>query len=110
MSDGLVNLEQIIQSCAQIVEGLERTGNESLEQELQALKGMGERLEGLKEKFFIKTTAAVPATRVCLKSTEKALEELGNDGAQTLKKALEELIEGIEALEEKADMGGITLT
>ena len=73
MSQGLENLDGILESSRQIIQALEST---SLDSQRDALKVSEADLEGLKDKFFMNTVAAVPATKVCLTGSEKVLSAL----------------------------------
>ncbi len=118
MSQGLDNLDGILESNHRIAQALEGLKNASLSDELQALQGSVDQLEGLRDKFFMNTVAAIPATKACLIGSEKvlgALEELKDDQAgetslTVLKGALNDLSEAVEELLEKAQMRGTTLT
>lgn len=122
MSQGLTNLDQIIEGCQSIADGIgeldgDPLGGDHLGGELQSVKQMEEQLEGLKDKFFMKTVAAVPATKVCLDSVGKMLQALeecrggeGEEAISALKKEFTGFREAVELLLEKSQMRGTTLT
>ncbi len=114
MSQGLENLDGILESSGQIIAALR---DASLEDQKKALQASEEQLAGLKDKFFMNTVAAVPATKVCLTASEKVLSALetykgdqGDGPLKALKQALEDLDEKVEELIDKAEMRGTTLT
>ena len=114
MSIGLKNLDQIIDNSHRIGELLEGL---SLDDERKALSALEDQLADLKDKFFMNTVAAVPATKACLVGSEKvlsALEDHSSDPEDSLpaavKQALDELSEAAEELIDKAEMRGTTLT
>lgn len=116
MSQGLDNLDGILENNNRIVQALEGLENASLSDELAMLRESMDPLEGLRDKFFMNTVAAVPATKACLTGSEKVLNALENvkDEQETsltaLKGALKNLSEAVEELIEKAQMRGTTLT
>ncbi len=117
MSQGLDNLDGILENSRDIVRGLEDLEGTSLSGELQAIQGSVDQLEGLRDKFFMKTVAAIPATRACLSGSEKVLKALNSykdDQSEAslaiLTQALKDQSETVEELLEKAQMSGTTLT
>jgi hypothetical protein len=113
----LANLERIIDGCRRIASRLKESGGEGLSGELQSVEGMEGELEGLREKFFMKTVAAVPATRKCLQALDEVSQAMDESGSgsegnswEALKKAIGSLMDAVEELVEKAGMRGITLT
>ena len=117
MAQGIDNLEEILTGNRRIAEALKGLEDESLSSQSQVLQESIEPLEELRNKFFMNTVAAIPATRVCLSSSEKvqnALENFENEKGEVsltaLKKAFEELSENVNELLEKAQMRGTTLT
>jgi len=114
VSQGLENLDEILESSRQIIQALENT---SLDDQRNALQGSEEQLAELKDKFFMNTVAAIPATKVCLTGSEKVLSALaayrddeGDASLAAVKKALDDLSEKVEELVDKAEMRGTTLT
>lgn len=117
MSQGLDNLEEILENNRRIAQAIEGLEDASLNDEGLALQESVGQLEGLRDKFFMNTVAAVPATKACLTGSEKALNALAtlkNDHGETsltaMKHALEDLSEVVEELLDKAEMRGTTLT
>lgn len=117
MSQGLENLDALLENSGRIAQGMESLEGAPLSNELNGLREAEERLAGLKDKFFMNTVAAIPATKACLTGSEKvvsALETVQGSQDETtlnaLKNALGELSEAVEELLEKADMRGTTLT
>jgi len=117
VSQGLDNLEVIVENSRRIAEVLGGLNDAALSDERLALEESVAQLGGLRDKFFMNTVAAVPATKVCLTGSEKvlsALEEAGGDtgdaALKTVKQALGDLSEKIEELLDKAEMRGTTLT
>lgn len=117
VSQGVDNLGKIIESCRLIDQQMREMKEWDISSQLEALKQWDKQLQGLRDKFFMKTVAAVPATRKCLEGVEKVHSILNDCKDQpeshtlaNLKKALGFLSEAIEELMNKAEMGGITLT
>lgn len=112
MSKGLVNLDLIIEGCRRTIEELKKMEGGDLSEELQTLERMEGELEGLKDKFFMKTVAAVPATKTCVDEVEKVNQALaGNkDNPAVLKQKLNNVTDAVEVLLSKAQMRGTTLT
>lgn len=117
MSQGLDNLEGILEGSSRIAQVLEGMGNASLSNELQTLRGSVDPLEELRDKFFMNTVAAIPATKACLADSEKVIDALekfkddkGEASLTALKQTIENLSEAVEELLEKAQMRGTTLT
>ena len=120
MSQGLDNLDAILENSHRIAQAIEGLEGASLSDELQAHQESEDQLEGLRDKFFMKTVAAVPATKACLTGSEKVLNNLESfkdnqdQGEETsltaLRQALKDLSEIVEELLEKAQMRGTTLT
>jgi Tfp pilus assembly protein PilO len=116
VSQGLANLDKIIEGYRCIEEGLEELGGE-ISGELESLGKTEKQLSELKDRFFMKTVAAVPATKKCLDEIEKvysALEgckaEPNDDSINGLKKALTGLADAAEELVDKSQMRVTTLT
>ncbi len=117
MTQGLDNLDGILEGTRGIAQALGDLDDASLSAQCQTLQESVEPLEELRDKFFMNTVAAIPATKVCLVRSEKvsdALESFKDDRGETslsaLKEALEDLSEAVEELLEKAKMRGTTLT
>jgi len=117
VSQGLDNLDAILENSHRIAQAIEGLEGASLSDELQALKESEDQLEGLRDKFFMKTVAAVPATKACLTGSEKVLKAMesfkddqGEESLMTLKQELNDLSENVGELLEKAQMAGTTLT
>ena len=117
MSQGLDNLDAILENSHRIAQAIEGLEGASLSDELQALQESEDQLEGLRDKFFMKTVAAIPATKACLTDSEKVLQALesfkddqGEESLTTLKRGLKDLSENVGELLEKAQMAGTTLT
>lgn len=119
MPEGTDNLERIIEGCRGVAHRLKETAGDPAFSgaEMQAVEGLTGQLEGLRDKFFMKTVAAVPATRKCLERVEKAHlavdkcgDNVGDIPVGALKRAINELVEAAEELLEKAQMRGTTLT
>ena len=117
MSEGLDNLEGILESSRSIAHALEGLEGASLGDQCHTLQASVEPLEDLRDAFFMNTVAAIPATRACLAGTEKVLNTLdsfrddqGEGSLTALKGALKDLSEAVEELLEKAQMRGTTLT
>ena len=114
MPTGLENLDRILEDSRRIGDLLESL---SLDDERKALQESGDQMAELRDKFFMNTLAAVPATRACLVGSEKVLSALADCGSglqdpslTAAKKALDELSEAVEELVDKAEMRGTTLT
>ena len=117
MSQGLDNLDEILENSRGIAQAIEGLEGASLSGELKAVQESVDQLEGLKDKFFMKTVAAIPATKACLTGSEKALkalsstkEDQGEASLAVVKQALKDLSETVEELLEKSQMNGTTLT
>lgn len=117
MSQGIDNLQKIIESCCLIDQQMKMMKEWDISSELEALEQWDGQLQGLQDKFFMKTVAAVPATRKCLEGVEKVHHALNDckDHPEShtlanLKHALGFLSDAIEELMNKAEMGGTTLT
>ena len=117
MSQGLENLDVILENNQRIAKAIEGLDNSTLSDELQALLELKDPLEALKDKFFMKTVAAIPATKACVTGSEKVLQNLegyqldqGEESLGALKQGLKDLIETGGELLEKAQMSGTTLT
>lgn len=117
MSQGLDNLDAILENSHRIAQAIEGLEGASLSDELQALQESEDQLEGLRDKFFMKTIAAVPATKACLTGAEKVLQAMesfkddqGEESLTTLKRGLKDLSENVGELLEMAQMSGTTLT
>lgn len=117
MSQGLDNLDGILENSRDIARAIEGLEGTSLSGELQAIQGSVDQLEGLRDKFFMKTVAAIPATKACLNGSEKVLKALNSykdDQSEAsltiLTQALKDQSETVEELLEKAQMSGTTLT
>lgn len=115
MSQGLEFLDGILENSRNITQSLEGLEGASFSAEIETLQGSMDQLEGLKDKFFMKTVAAIPAARKCLTSSEKVLETLNsfkddqNDPA-AVKQALKDLSETANELMEGSQMRGTILT
>ncbi len=117
MSQGLDNLDEILENSRGIAQAIEGLEDASLSGELKAVQESVDQLEGLKDKFFMKTVAAIPATKACLNGSEKVLKALNSykdDQSEAslaiLTQALKDQSETVEELLEKAQMSGTTLT
>lgn len=117
MSQGIINLDSVIESCRLISRQISNIKECADLGELQAVEQWGGQLEGLRDKFFMKTVAAIPATKKCLEGVEKlqnALNEYRDHpesySLADLKRALDFLTDAIEELLNKAEMRGTTLT
>lgn len=117
MSNGLENLDVILESSRSIAQAMEGLDEASLSDQLSALHESVEPLEELGDKFFMNTVAAIPVTKVCVTGTEEALGALESFRADrsegslsALKQALSDLSEAVEELLDRANMRGTTLT
>ena len=117
MIRGLFNLEEILKCNRHIIQALEGLEEASLSNQCRTLQESVELLEELRDKFFMNTVAAVPATKACLTGAEKALDAVESfkadrkeEALSALKRELEDLSEVVEELLEKAHMRGTTLT
>ena len=117
MSQGLENLDVILENNQRIAQAIEGQDGGPFSDELQALLESKDQLEELRDKFFMKTVAAIPATKACVTGSEKVLQNLesykddqGDASLDALKQGLEELSEKVGELLEKAQMSGTTLT
>jgi len=115
MSKGLENLEVVLENCGTIAQSLAEMS--LLGDEKKALLDSADRLSGLKDKFFMNTVAAIPATKACLTGTEEALSavETCRDNQEdaavsALKNALAGFLDKAEDLLDRAEMRGTTLT
>jgi len=116
VSQGLVNLDKIIEGYRCIEEGLKELGGE-ISGELESLGKTKKQLSELKDRFFMKTVAAIPATKKCLDEIEKVYPALkgckaepNDDSTNGLKEALNGLADAAEELVDKSKMRGTTLT
>jgi hypothetical protein len=113
----LDNLDAILENSHRITQAIEGLEDAPLSDELRVLQESEDQLEGLRDKFFMKTIAAVPATKACLTGAERVLQAMesfkddqGEESLMTLKQGLKDLSENVGELLEQAQMSGTTLT
>ena len=109
MPSGLELLQQTIQTCDSVVEGV-GSSDGAPEKWKPAMADIAETLKGLTASFFFKTTPSVPATRTCQRDAA-ALKDLLDQGDWSgFAEALDRLRKSVKGLAEKASMKGTILT
>ena len=103
MSQGLDNLDGILESTQRIAQALDGLEGVSLSDECHVLQASVEPLEGLRDKFFMNTVAAIPISKACLTHTEKVQnavesfrDDQGDASLSALKNALKDLSESVQ--------------
>ena len=104
---GVQNLEAALAACRNILDGLGPDSDRDWKEILSSIVSVG---QDLKNKFFLKTNLAIPASNACRKNALE-LEEIAAGGDESrFSEVLDKLKGSMETLLEGADMGGITIT
>ncbi|MDP6401923.1 MAG: hypothetical protein QF467_00060 [SAR202 cluster bacterium] len=109
MPSGLEILQEAIETCKAVRDGLESV-NEVSPGLAPTLDGIVNTLSGLSPSFFFKTMPSVPASRACQRAAVGLKETVDKADWTELPAGLEKLQVEIKILAEKATMKGTTLT
>ncbi len=109
MPSGLEILQETIQACDTMVDGLDSSEGAREERKL-AVAEIAETLKDLSPSFFFKTTPSVPATRACQRDVATLNDLFDETDWSGFPNALDKLQKAVKVLAEKASMRGTVLT
>ncbi len=107
---GEENLKLTVEACQRVALGLDGVTAEGASTWKSALEEVAQKLQGLENKFFLKTNPSIPSTNACKKEII-LMEELQQKQDWTaFGEALSRFRQHVDTLVKKAEMPGTILT
>lgn len=117
MPKGQENVNEIINTCRDIITALDNVspaGNVNVERATEQITGMIEGLQEISGKFFLKSNPSIPPSTACLKSVRELAGILqtyaGEQDATKFLTAMENFKTAFESLAQKASMRSTVIT
>jgi hypothetical protein len=117
MPKGQENVDEIIETCRDVIKTLDNlssAGNENVDKATEQITNIIEGLQEISGKFFLKSNPSIPPSTACLKRARELSGILqtstGEQDATKFMTAMENFKTAFEALAQKASMRSTVIT